>query len=582
MSNGLQTPRVGIIGAGPVGLAAAILLRQQGVDVALFEKRSGPCLYPQAHVINTRTSEILREMGLYDRIAAAAAPSDKVRYVTWSQSLTGRRFGRLPYQGESDGLELRRRSSPVQTLNIGQDRFEGILSRHLTASGGDILYGHEVLRVDARVGGVDMVVRGPDGVEFTRRYDYLLACDGANSMVRETVGIAMEGPPSLARFASAYFQADLGRYLGTDIGPVHFIAGPEVRGVIIGFDLATTWAFMCVIPPDAPPSDFTADVMRELILRAVGDPDMPLTVTSVGSWNMSAQVAGHFRKDRVFLLGDAAHRFPPTGGLGLNTGVQDAHNLAWKLAMHLRGEAGEVLLDSYEAERHPVACRNRDHSVSNAMKMAEVDAAIGWPCLTPVDPKLVTLPRPVSSPIEEIGTDWQRAIDLAIRDQRPHFDALDLELGFIYGKKTGEAVRGQTFVPRIAVGARLPHAPLNGPGEVTSSLDMCNRKGFTLLLRGQQADRWTKALALWEGRGPSLTIVRLDDCCPAVDGFAFEGAVLVRPDGHVLWQAPAAENPQATIQVIQEFAGNISSASVTSPHVPESDQEHAPIIEETG
>jgi 2,4-dichlorophenol 6-monooxygenase len=541
--------RVGIVGAGPAGLAAAILLRQKGVDAELFERREGHCSLPQAHVVNTRTSEILRDMGLFDAVVAAAAPADKIRFITWSESLAGVQFGRLPYQGSPEQFAVRRQSSPAWTLNIAQDKLESIMAAGLKSFGGSVCFGHSI--VDAEVSGTRalLTIRAPDGNVRSEIFDYVLACDGANSTVRKGLRIDMEGPASLARFASAYFTANLDKYLGDRSGPVHFIAGPDVRGAVIGFDLETTWAIMCVMPPDADPGQFSCDVMRELICRSVGDPNVKIDLIGVGSWNMSAQVAAEFRRGPFFLVGDAAHRFPPTGGLGLNTGIQDAHNIAWKLAFIAQGLADEKLLDSYGLERRPIALRNRDHSLKNALRMAEVDDAIGASTLAPVDPAVVNHPPSPSAAsglqINSNDSDAKRRrIQNAIDDQRPHFDSLEMEIGYQYDLSDMKSDRQHTthvYRPKLSCGRLLPHFFLNTEDGITSSLDVYTKTGFTLFAGGE-VHSWGNMAREVLGQAVPLKVTRIDSQLTidrdwrSVMGIEFEGAFLVRPDGHIAWR----------------------------------------------
>jgi len=576
--NGL---RVGIVGAGPAGLAATILLKQKGVKAELFERRQEHCSLPQAHVVNTRTSEILRDMQLFDAVAAAAAPTDKLRFVTWSESLSGVQFGRLPYQGSPEQFAQRRQSSPAWTLNIAQDKLEALLSARLTTLGGSVSFGHHI--VDANISNTAAVltIRAPDGTERREMFDYVLACDGANSTVRKALGIEMEGPASLARYASAYFRANLDKYLADRSGPVHFIAGPDFRGAVIGFDLATTWAIMCVMPADAVPADFSSDVMRELIRRAVGDPDVEIDLMGVGSWNMSAQVAAEFRRGPFFLLGDAAHRFPPTGGLGLNTGIQDGHNIAWKLAFVAQGWADHKLLDSYALERRPIALRNRDHSLNNALRMVEVDDAIGASTLAPVDPAVVIRPLApsVAHGLQTNSSDSQakrRRIQNAIDDQRPHFDSLEMEIGYQYGSAAIKRDRPHVthvYEPRVTCGGLLPHFCLDTSDGIKSSLDVYSKISFTLFVGGE-ARRWEEVAREVFGQATPLKVVRIDSKTTtgrdwlSVTGTQFDGALLVRPDGHIAWRATGEmtdagkESLEGAVRSMLDFGINSPTRSI--------------------
>lgn len=548
--------RVAVVGAGPSGLAAAMLLIRQGVDVTIYERRPGTSTLPCAHVVNCRTTEIFRELGVFDQLAAAAAPADRMGHVTWSESLAGVRYGRLPYQGDAAQHAERLAASPARTINIGQDRLERILAARLQEMGGKLCFGHRVVDIDDGEDGARLTIVDAGGVERSAMFDFVLACDGASSSVRRALGIEMEGPASLARIASAYFEADLAPYLGEHVGPVHFVCNGDVRGAIIGFDLDRMWALMTPMPPDKGPEDFSAPVMAELVRRAIGDPDAAVKLIEVGSWNMSAQVAAQFRKGRFFLVGDSAHRFPPSGGLGLNTGVQDAHNLAWKLAFVVQGKADLALLDSYDAERRPIAQRNCGHSVSNAMRMAEVDATIGVSLNEPVDPAAVRRP-----PAPTLG--WTAAPDAldeaacrartqsAIDAQRPHFDSLAMEIGYAYGPDAGEGQDRDRYQV-LANGMRLPHCWIDAARGV-SSHDLVSRSGLTLVSSNPAWQPLTDQLRL-EFRLIGQTDAALPAQWREAMGERMPGAILVRPDDHVAWIGPSGPSPAASSALAKAVA----------------------------
>ncbi|SUA92782.1 FAD-dependent monooxygenase [Pandoraea pulmonicola] len=533
-------PRIAIVGAGPAGLITAILLKKKGLDATIYERSDSIAKLPQAHVVNTRTCEILRELGLFETMEAAASREDRMLCVTWSSSFAGTRFGRLLIEGNAEQKAYRRSASPVRTLNMGQNVFCGILLEHLLALGGDVRFGHDVL--DAGMENGKGVLSISDAGGQTRRevFDYVLACDGASSKVRKALDIEMIGPPSIARFATCYFKGDLNRYLGGHTGPVHFVANDDVPGFLISFDLDQSWALMCAMPPDATREDFTGEVMLELARRAVGDPQAALELVSVGSWNMSAQVASAFRKGPFFLIGDAAHRFPPTGGLGLNTGVQDAHNLAWKLAMVASGRAAPELLDTYEVERAPVAARNRTHSVENFQKLMEVQQVAGAAFIAPADHRVVQRPVAPERDYGVSGTGADAAakrarIQASIDRQRPHWDALNIELGFSYAEDDSEcAIPDYDYVPVIRRGARLGHAWIGAGGTRRSTLDFYSRDTFSLLLFGGVAAGQVNLDAL-KGAGIDVVQVDVPEALADANGFRWGDAALVRPDGHVLW-----------------------------------------------
>ncbi|PBI87717.1 2,4-dichlorophenol 6-monooxygenase [Variovorax boronicumulans] len=570
---------VAIVGAGPAGLTAAILLLQLGIDVKVFERRDGPCLYPQAHVVNTRTGEILREMAVFDAVAAIAAPEDRLNYITWSPTLSGRRFGKLKYQNGLDRETYTKPISAARTLNIAQDRFERLLGTRFAALGGEILFDHEVVGTAQEGDAAVLTIRTKGQEERLERFRYVLACDGAGSLIRRQLGIQMEGPPSMARFAHAYFKADLSAYLGEESGPVHFISGPEVRGAFIGFDLESTWAFLCMMPEGVTEQDYQGEVMLELIRRALGDPKAEVDLVMVNGWNMSAQVAERFQDGPFFLVGDSAHRFPPTGGLGLNTGVQDAHNIAWKLAAVLQGRAGPSLLDSYTEERQPVASQNRDRSLSNAMKMADVDQAIGTQTLAPVNPAIVHQPV-VAASLQDLHDESPQArsrlekIHAAIAQQRPHFESLQMELGYAYDTSAQPSDTERRYRPKITLGGLLPHFPVKSADGMRASADLLSKTAFTLFVSSSSAEAWknlldTLAQAMTDRTCQMPVRVQAldvrDDVFGALDP-AGCGALLVRPDGHIAWQSSDRPSGTSAFSLSAALRKATGGAGIALPH----------------
>ena len=328
-----------VVGAGPVGLLGARLLARRGLRTVVAEKYAKPLEAPKAHALNPRSLEICAAAGLpMDRIHALATPAAQGAHVRMVATLATQQIGVLPYERQDEAV---RSVTPWPLINIQQPRFEAILDEATRGDGlVDVRRGLEWQSCTQDASGIVSVLRDrTTGKEVRLRSRYLVAADGANSDVRRALGIAMEGPEALQHHVMIHFEADLTRVVGDRPAILYFLFGPAA-GVFIAYDIARTWVLMHPHDPASTPLEsYTATVCRNIVETAVGTAVPDLAIRDVRSWAMSAQVAACYRQGRAFLAGDAAHRFPPTGGLGLNTGIADIDNLAWKIAAVEQGWA---------------------------------------------------------------------------------------------------------------------------------------------------------------------------------------------------------------------------------------------------
>ena len=310
---------------------------------------------------------------------------------------------------------------------------------------------------------------------------------------------------------------------------------PPHTGVLIAYDIESRWCMLYPHDPAvAPRESFTPEVCRRILRHAIGEGDHEIEIKHVLPWALMSEVADRYRVGRVFLVGDAAHRFPPTGGLGLNTGLQDAHNLAWKIAAVEQGQASDGLLDSYHTERHAVATTNAAQSYKNAQRVLKLQMALKSDGADDAGALLRRLRDPVA----------QADIQRQVANQREHFDSLALQLGFVYGPEGGDHADVSDFRPRLLVGGRMPHAWLKRDGAVVPLLDLLDDRRFTLLVGkayagrlGAEASPGTPVKLVAEG-------VDFDDPEGSLRRFAdLAGgeAVLVRPAGHVAAIIPPSQ-----------------------------------------
>jgi len=533
-----------IVGAGPVGLTAALLLARQGLQSLVVERRPGPHRAPQAHVVNPRTLEIYRQMGLDTaHLRQLATPRDDGGYVSFVTTLAGSELGRLPYERQDDGA-LAFTAEPI--INLSQHLLEPVLLEWTEAEPSiDVRFEQEWLALTEDDGGVTSRLRDVvTGEEYEVRSRWVVAADGASSRVRKQLGIPMVGPDRLQSFVMIHVETNLRDLVRERPAIIYWIVDPEHAGSLIAHDIERTWVLMRPFDPDRESlDDYDEGRAAALFRAAVGRDDIgrggvELAVRHVNVWHMTSQVAERYRAGRVLLVGDSAHRFPPAGGMGMNTGIQDAHNLAWKLALVDAGNAGAALLDSYEIERKPIAQTNADQSLVNALRMIEALGQLG----------LGGEPAAARAALEALlATSAGRAqVAATIETQQEHFDMLGLQLGFAYERGAlvpdgtpAPATRVRDFDPSGRPGARLPHAWLDHAGTRRSSLDLVGGAGFTLVT-GPDGAAWVTAATALDIR--TLVVGRdvadptgawLDAC-----GIEPDGALLVRPDQHVAWRAP--------------------------------------------
>jgi len=541
-----------VVGAGPAGMTAALLLARLGVACRIVERRATPQTAPAAHVVNARTFEVLRAAGVdMERIAAASQPPEDAGSVYWVTTLAGQTLGHLPFERQGEDLSA---VTPTPLRNLSQHRLEPILADELRAAGVAVAYGREWQGAVQDADGVTSQLRdAATGAVVEVRSRWLLAADGAASPIRRMLGITPVGPDRLQSFVMIHLDADFRSLVGDRRGVLYWTTAPDATGTFVAHDIDRTWVFMHAFDPDNESAAAYDDARcTAIVRRALGSDAHPFTIRTVRTWTMTAQVAERYREGRIFLVGDAAHRFPPTGGLGLNTGVQDVQNLVWKIAAVEAGWAPPGLLDTYEQERRPVAQRNADVSLQNALRLMEV-----YQALANVDPAART--AGTVPPSAELAT--------AIANQAEHFDQLGLQLGFTY--ESGALVAADAdgpgdepssvrdYRPSARPGARVPHAWVTREGRRVSTLDLVALDRFTLIV-GRDGKAWADAAAA-EAGAPLVTI-RIGHDVLDPDGtwtkllaLAPDGAILVRPDQHVAWRS-AGPTPDATAALADAFA----------------------------
>ncbi|QSE86638.1 FAD-dependent oxidoreductase [Rhodococcus koreensis] len=569
-----ESTEVVVIGGGPAGLTAAIELAQLGVDVTVFERRATTSHLPRAHLLNQRTMEIFDAIGVADDVYEMSPPEDRWHRVGWYTSLAGdrpgqgREIGHIHAWGGGPDTDRYAAASPNRYANVPQMRLDPLLRRHAERQcPGRIHYGHEVTDVRTTTDGVEVaVIETETGATRTVQARYAIGADGGR-LVSSLLGVEMQGPTQLLDMVSMHVTADLTPWIRDDQVLLYYFIDPLGNGGFRGSMCAMgpdtwgsqsrEWAFHQAFPwgsKEAMDETTLKDRFRDII----GIPDLEFDVHAISHWEFEGVTADRYRVGNVFLVGNAAHRHPPTGGLGLNTAVQDVDNLCWKLAQVLREKAGADLLNTYESERRPVGLFNVRHSLENAGGHRKIAAALG---MTPeisvedgwkeIDTWLAPGPA---------GDKRRRLVAAAVADNGDDYSQLNVEAGFAYD--SGAVIPDGTepphthtslrdYTPTTRPGHHLPHAWVHGRGPRVSTLGLVHRADYTLLVDPAHAQTWRTAA---EKIGVPVDVVAIGSADPASDhswGRLRDvdpgGAILVRPDRHIAWRTttmpadPAAE-----------------------------------------
>jgi 2,4-dichlorophenol 6-monooxygenase len=570
-----QVVDVLIVGGGGCGLAAAVMLADLGVDTLLVERHPTTALMPKAHIINPRTMEILHLHGIASDVLKLGAPPKHNAAARWYTSLGGDEpwHRRLVHHTDAwSGGALAEHYRPLTRWrhgNLPQKHLEPLLRRHAEE--------RNPRRIHFNTELVDLDDRGPDGVVASIvnrnagatsavRSRYVIAADGGKT-VGPMLGVDMDGPEPFVHTISVYFRADLSPYFDDD-DVMRFIVRPTPEGTWMRTGClamgptrwdrhSEEWVVTITIPVGKEHEAVTAEEAAAGVRERLNLPDLKLEVLRHSRWQIESVLASHYRRGPVFLAGDAAHRHSPHGGLGLNTGIQDAHNLTWKLAAVVNGSADPALLDTYEAERRPVARRNVDFATFAFFNHLAVGAGFGLLEGAPGEHNRAALAALYADTID--GEMRRARLHEFFGTLRMEFGAADIELGFDYAGSHATIPDGSSAPPRDPVGHRyvptsrpghrLPHAWFTRRGESMSTHDLL-RPGAFLVLAGDDGDPWLAAAEQAAGPlgiaidahliGVGRELRAADGAWEELRGHDPSGALLVRPDGHVALRAITA------------------------------------------
>ena len=582
MNKGHFDTDVLIVGSGPTGTTTALALATYGIRSHVVSMWNWLAHTPRAHITNQRAMEVFRDLGFEDQVLEQATAWEMMGDTPYTTSLAGEELIRQRSWGTGDkrkGEYLQ--ASPCGLVDIIQPKIEPILLKNAAERGASFAFNTEYLRFEEDTDGVTVFLRERlTGREYTMRARYLVGADGARSSIAEQLDLPIEGQMARAGTVYTLFDADLTRYVEHRPSILNWIVSPDASFGEIGMGLLravtpwTRWIAGWGFDISKGDPDLSDDFVINRIKTLIGDPEVDVNLINTSVWYVNQAYATKYSHSRVFCGGDAVHRHPPSSGLGLNTCVQDAFNLAWKLAYVTHGFAGPELLETYSVERAPVGKQIVQRANQSRLDYAPLNACFRVPgAENPVHEGIKRFRDPGPD-----GMAARKAVLDALRLKDTEFNALGLELNQRYNSSagvsdgTGAEVSDRDPVlhlnPTTRPGAKLPHAWLVGrTGRRVSTLDIVG-KGMMTLITGLSGDAWAAAaerLSL-----PFLKTVVIgapeyqDLYCDWQEAREIDedGVILVRPDGYVAWRklAGVSSTDEAEAMLREVLSAALSQA----------------------
>ncbi|HDX9703698.1 MULTISPECIES: FAD-dependent oxidoreductase [Bacillus cereus group] len=526
-----------IVGGGLSGLASALFLAKHNIEYLLIERHPSTAIHPKAGGLTLRTMELFRELGLEQRIKLAGKALENCRgriavhTIAEANKEELEQMRATQYRNDEELLQKIEKISPSKQTACYQIILEEMMLQEAKTLGGQLSFYHELVSFEQNENGVKAKIRNRETEkESVIHCDYVIAADGAKSKIREQLGIKTEGRGTIGGYyMNIYFEADLSEFIQGDAFGFSMVLHPEVLGALIPVDNVKKWIYHVAYDPlkGERLEDFTIERCKQIIQIAIGSTNVESEILSVLPWEAAESTAVKFQENRTFLVGDSAHIMPPTGGLGSNTGIQDAHNLAWKLAAVIKGKAKPKLLKTYHEERHSTAKLTTAYASSLLFRAANREEG----GLNNMDGLAVTVGYQYCS---------EAIIDDSVTPHR--MDSIELN-----GRP----------------GTRAPHLGGTYEGKKVSILDLFGNN-FVLLTRVENSF-WAEAAHTVSAKlginikgyrvGLRGDFIAPEDIFSKLYGIENGGAVLIRPDGFIGWRSEkTVVNPDI---VLEEVMGNL-------------------------
>ena len=556
-----------IIGTGPAGSASAALLSSYGIQNMVVNRYRWLANTPRAHITNQRTMEVLRDLGreVEDEAYMFATDKEHMGNNVFCESLAGEEIGRMQSWGTSpESMAEHLRSSPTFMNDLPQTFMEPLLFKTACRKGTQARMSTEYVRhVEDADGVTTTCLDRMTGREVTIRSKYLIGADGGNSKVAEIAGLPFEGKMGVGGSINILFKADLSKYVAHRPSVLYWVMQPGANIGGIGMGVVrmvrpwNEWLIIWGYDINEPAPKVDAAMATQVARQLVGDPALEIELISANTWTVNNMFATHMQTDRVFIMGDAAHRHPPSNGLGSNTSIQDAFNLAWKLALAVKGTAGQGLLDSYSVERAPIARQIVTRANQSIGEFGPIFEALGL--LGSVDPVVMQQNMDKRCETGDAAEQQREALRAAIAFKKYEFDCHGVEMNQRYASAAVVSDGAAWPAPNADMelhyqattvpGARVPHAWVwDASGVRHSTLDLCGKGAFSILtgIGGEGWEAAAKAVGIEFGIrikvhviGPRKPIQDHQGEWAGVRQTRDSGAVLVRPDQHVCYRVDA-------------------------------------------
>ena len=562
-----------IIGTGPAGSASAALLSSYGIDNMVINRYRWLANSPRAHITNQRTMEVLRDLGNEVEAEAYMHATDQELMGTnvFCESLSGEELGRLQTWGNHPNSKAEHLlSSPTFMNDLPQTFMEPLLFKTACSRGTQARMSCEYQNhIEDEEGVLTTILDRLTNEKFTVRSKYLIGADGGNSKVVENTGLPIEGEMAIAGSINFLFKADLTKYVAHRPSVLYWVMQPgsNVGGIGMGVVRMVRpwneWLAIWGYDINGPRPELSDNEAKEIIRDLVGDRKLDIDLQGVSYWTNNDAYATQLSKGRVFIMGDAAHRHPPSNGLGSNTSIQDAFNLCWKMALVLNGQAGETLLESYNVERAPIAKQIVTRANKSIGEFGPIFEALGL--IGHTDPEIMKANMIKRCNNDEQAAEQRRKLREAIAFKKYEFDAHGVEMNQRYDStaifKDGQPDPGFVedeelhYQPTTWPGARIPHIWLfeNSTGKKVSTLDLTGKGKFSIitgiggedwLVAAKEIEKDTGIFIKTVMIGPRHEIADHTGDWARASDISDNGCLLVRPDQHIAWRAhKLTENP---------------------------------------